>query len=353
MQQPPPRKIIHIDMDAFYAAIEQRDRPELRGKPLVVGGSPHERGVVATCSYEARKYGIHSAMPSAQALKRCPDVIFIKPRFDVYREVSRQILDVFSGYTDLVEPLSLDEAYLDVTAAGGSATRIARAVKDDIHRVTALTASAGVSYNKFLAKIASDVDKPDGLFVITPQEGERFVESLPVRKLHGVGRVTEERMKRLGIKTGADLKRHSLDELVRTFGKVGRYYYYAARGVDDRPVEPDRVRKSVGSETTFVEDLHDPEDVFRHLGERANRVFEILVGKELSGRTITVKVKFADFTLVTRSRTLDHALTDRREMLSLLPELVEKSGATKRPVRLLGVAVSNLCPFVHQQIDLL
>ena len=355
MQQP-PRKIIHVDMDAFYAAIEQRDRPELAGKPLVVGGSPAARGVVAACSYEARKYGIHSAMPSAQALKRCPSVIFIKPRFDVYRAVSGQILEVFRAYTDLIEPLSLDEAYLDVTAAGGPATRIARAIKDDVRRATALTASAGVSYNKFLAKIASDVDKPDGLFVITPAQGERFVADLPVRKFHGVGRVTEEKMKALGIETGADLRRRSLDELVRTFGKVGRYYYHAARGVDDRPVEPDRVRKSVGSETTFVEDLHSPEDVFRHLKERATRVSEILVEKELTGRTVTVKVKFADFTLVTRSRTLDHALTGRREILSLLPELVEKTGAVARPVRLLGVSVSNLCPSgsdVYRQLDLL
>lgn len=355
-QPPSLRKIIHVDMDAFYAAIEQRDRPELVGKPLVVGGSPDKRGVVATCSYEAREYGIHSAMPSAQALKRCPGVIFIKPRFDVYRAVSRQILDVFHAYTDLIEPLSLDEAYLDVTAAGGSATRIARAIKDDVRRATGLTASAGVSYNKFLAKIASDMDKPDGLFVITPQQGERFVESLPVRKFHGVGRVTEEKMKALGIETGADLKRRTLDELLREFGKVGRYYYHAARGVDHRPVEPDRVRKSVGSETTFVEDLRDPEAIFRHLRERANRVSEILVEKELTGRTVTVKVKFADFTLVTRSRTLDHALTGRREMLSLLPELVEKTGAAKQPVRLLGVAVSNLCPSGgdgFRQLDLL
>ena len=211
-----PRKIIHIDMDAFYAAIEQRDRPELAGKPLVVGGSPHERGVVATCSYEARKYGIHSAMSSAQALKRCPDVIFVKPRFDVYRTVSGRIHEIFAGYTDLVEPLSLDEAYLDVTGADGrcSATRTARAIKDEIRRSTDLTGSAGVSYNKFLAKIASDMDKPDGLFVITPQEGKRFVESLPMRKFHGVGRVTEQKMKELGINTGADLRRWSLEKLV-------------------------------------------------------------------------------------------------------------------------------------------
>ena len=352
------RKIIHIDMDAFYAAIEQRDRPELMGKPLVVGGSPHSRGVVATCSYEARQYGIHSAMASAQALKRCPEVIFIKPRFDTYRAVSQEIREIFCSYTELVEPLSLDEAYLDVTDAGEerSATRIACAIKDDILRRTGLTGSAGVSYNKFLAKIASDMDKPDGLFVVTPQEGEDFVEGLPMRKFHGVGRVTEQKMKTLGIETGADLKRWSLEKLVEIFGKVGHYYYHAARGLDHRPVEPGRVRKSVGAETTFVEDLHKPEEMLEHLRERACRVSEILVNKELTGRTVTVKVKFSDFSLVTRSRTLDHALLGRNEMLSLLPELLEKAGVRRHSVRLLGVSVSNLCPSGsddRRQLDLL
>ncbi len=356
MRQSPPRKIIHLDMDAFYAAIEQRDRPELAGKPLVVGGSPHGRGVVATCSYEARKYGIHSAMPSAQALQRCPGVIFVKPRFDVYRAVSRQLHEIFGNYTGLIEPLSLDEAYLDVTGARHPATRVARAIKDDVRRRTGLTGSAGVSYNKFLAKIASDVDKPDGLFVITPQQGERFVETLPIRKFHGVGRVTEQKMKALGVATGADLKRHPLAELVEVFGKVGKYYYHAARGVDGRPVEPGRVRKSVGSETTFVEDLHQPGDLLSQLRERALRVSEMLVEKELTGRTVTVKAKFADFSLVTRSHTLDHALSGRNEMLSLLPGLLEKTGAMQRPVRLLGVSVSNLCPSggaARRQLDLL
>ena len=357
-QMTPVRKIIHIDMDAFYAAIEQRDRPELVGKSIVVGGSPRSRGVVATCSYEARRYGIHSAMPSAQALKRCPDVIFIKPRFDVYRAVARQIHEVFSRHTDLIEPLSLDEAYLDVTesAAGEPATRIACKIKKDIHRATGLTASAGVSYNKFLAKIASDMDKPDGLFVVTPQQGRRFVERLPLRKFHGVGKVTAQKMKELGIETGADLRRRSLQELVAVFGKVGSYYYDAARGIDHRPVESSRERKSVGSEVTFVEDLRRPEEMLSHLRERAQRVSEILVEKELTGRTVTVKVKFSDFSLVTRRRTLDHTLYGRNEMLSLLPELLEKTGAPGRPVRLLGVAVSNLYPSGRaplRQLDLL
>ena len=359
MQQSPTRKIIHIDMDAFYAAIEQRDHPELAGKPLVVGGSPHRRGVVATCSYEARKYGIHSAMPSAQALKRCPKVIFVKPRFDVYRFVSQQIHKIFCTYTHLIEPLSLDEAYLDVTDANDqnlSAAHIANSIKNDIRRITQLTASAGVSYNKFLAKIASDMDKPDGLFVIKPQEGEGFVANLLVRQIHGVGGVTEKKMNALGIKTGADLKPWPAEKLVEVFGKIGTYYYNVARGIDDRAVESDRVRKSVGSETTFSEDLCSAQEMLNQLRNRACRVSELLVQKELSGRTVTVKAKFSDFTLVTRSCTLNHALSGRNEMLSLLPELLEKTGAMERAVRLLGVSVSNLCSSgggSRRQLDLL
>ena len=348
------RKIIHVDMDAFYAAIEQRDHPELAGRPIVVGGSPHARGVVATCSYEARKYGIHSAMPSSQALRRCPDVIFVKPRFDIYRAVSRRIHESFRRYTELIEPLSLDEAYLDVTTAGRPATEVARAIKSDIRLNTGLTGSAGVSYNKFLAKIASDMDKPDGLFVITPQEGERFVETLSIRRFHGVGRATEQKMNALGIETGADLKRWTRESLAGTFGKVSEYYYHAARGIDNRPVEPCRVRKSIGSETTYTEDLHNMEEMLDQLRDRAERVSELLVQKELTGHTVTVKVKFSDFTLVTRSRTLDHALSGRNEMLSLLPDLLEKTGAGGRPVRLLGVSVSNLRPSgASRQLNLL
>ena len=337
--------------------LNSADYPELAGHPLVVGGSPHGRGVVATCSYEARKYGIHSAMPSAHALQRCPDVIFVKPRFATYRAVAAQILSIFRGYTDQVEPLSLDEAYLDVTgtSTGHSATAIARAIKDDIRRATGLTGSAGVSYNKFLAKIASDVDKPDGLFVIPPHRGEHFVASLPVRKFHGIGRVTEEKMQALGIMTGADLRRLSLSRLTGIFGKAGEYYYWAARGVDNRLVQPDRVRKSVGSETTFAEDLRDPGELLIQLRRRAAKVAEILVAKELTGHTVTVKVKFADFTQVTRSCTLAHALSGRREMLSLLPGLLEQTGAGRRPVRLLGVTVSRLRPSggaAGRQLDL-
>ena len=355
----PARKIIHIDMDAFFAAIEQRDAPRFAGKPLVVGGSPSKRGVVAACSYAAREYGIHSAMSSARALRLCPEVVFIKPRFDVYRDVSRQLHEIFRNHTDLIEPLSLDEAYLDVTAIAGksgSATQIARAIKRDILHKTALTASAGVSYNKFLAKIASDMDKPDGLFVIAPWQGPRFVENLPVRRFHGVGRVTAQKMRELGIETGSDLKRWPLEKLLKHFGKVGHYYYYAAHGTDNRPVRKDRVRKSVGSETTFAQDLHSLREILGQLKERAVRVAEILVNKELTGRTVTIKVRFSDFTLVTRSCTLDHTLHSRNEMLSLLPGLLRKTNAPGQGVRLLGVAVSGLCPSrhgTHRQLDLL
>lgn len=349
------RKIIHVDMDAFYAAIEQRDHPEWAGKPLVVGGSPHSRGVVAACSYEARKYGIHSALPAARARKLCPDAIFVRPRFAAYRVVAAQLLAIFRKYTALVEPLSLDEAYLDVTGTGGGrrATEVARAIKADIRHVTGLTASAGVSYNKFLAKLASDVDKPDGLYVIPPPTGAHFVANLPVRKFHGIGSVTAERMKALGVTTGAELRRLSRQQLTAVFGKVGEYYYQAARGVDERPVRPDRVRKSVGAETTFAEDLRDPADMLKELRLRAVKVAEILVAKELTGSTVTVKLKFADFTLVTRSCTLGHPLSGRRELLALLPGLLAKTGAGRRPVRLLGVTVSSLRPSgTARQLDL-
>ena len=359
MDSSPVRKIIHIDMDAFFAAIEQRDNLRFADMPLVVGGSPSKRGVVAACSYAARKYGIHSAMPSVRAVRLCPEVIFIKPRFDVYRSVSRQLHEIFRRYTDLVEPLSLDEAYLDVTSvtgSSGSATQVAQTIKRDILGKTGLTASAGVSYNKFLAKIASDMNKPDGLFVITPQRGARFVETLPVHRFHGVGRVTAQKMRGLGIETGADLKRWPLEKLIGHFGKVGYYYYDAARGRDERPVRNDRVRKSVGSETTFVENLHSLQEMLGQLNEHATRVAEILASKELTGRTLTVKVRFSDFTLVTRSCTLNHTLHSRNEMLSLLPELLKKTNVPGRGVRLLGVSVSGLCPSrhnTHQQLDLL
>jgi len=254
------RKIIHIDMDAFYAAVEQRDFPELRGKPVVVGGAPDSRGVVATCSYEARVFGIRSAMPASQAYRLCPEAVFVRPRFEAYRAVSAEIRAIFQEFTERVEAISLDEAYLDVTASPllqGSATRIAQAIKQRIMESTRLTASAGVSYNKFLAKIASDRDKPDGLCLILPEQGREIIAGLPIGGFHGIGKATEAKMKALGIHCGRDLECLSIATLVQQFGKVGEHYYRIARGIDERPVIPNRPRKSWGAETTFPVDLSD------------------------------------------------------------------------------------------------
>ena len=340
------RRIIHFDMDAFFAAVEQRDFPRYAGKPLIVGGSPNKRGVVATCSYEARRYGVHSAMSSARAARLCPSAIFVKPRFEVYRRVSAHIRAIFLECTDLVEMPSLDEAYLDVSESAADVTAavaVAREIKRRIARATRLTASAGVSCNKFIAKIASDMDKPDGCYVVPAEHVERFVENLPVAKFHGVGKVTRARMKRLGIATGADLKRRPLDELVSIFGSAGYYYYDAARGLDERPVVAERARKSVGAETTFENDLRAAHEIAREVRRRALEVARILQARGLSGYTVTLKVKYADFVQITRSRTLDHPLTGLREMLRLLSGLLQKTEAGARPVRLLGVTVSNLC----------
>lgn len=339
------RKIIHIDMDAFYASVEQRDYPEYRGRPLIVGGSPEKRGVVATCSYEARKFGIHSAMPAAHAYRLCPDGIFIRPRFGVYREVSKQVQAVFRRYTRIIEPLSLDEAYLDVSSIRnfrGSATLIARDIKRAIHAETGLTASAGVSYNKFLAKIASDMDKPDGLFIVTPESGPELVAGLSVSKFFGVGKVTEKKMQSLGIHTGADLRQWTLEDLQDTFGKSAHYYYNAARGLDEREVISRRVRKSIGSETTFDRDLDDVAEMLEHLRNRATDVGRELAAKHLTGRTLTVKVKFDNFQQVTRSTSRETGFTTLREIKALLPELLAATEAGERRVRLLGVTVSNL-----------
>ena len=341
------RKIIHIDMDAFYASVEQRDNPGYRGRPVIVGGAPQRRGVVAACSYEARKFGIHSAMPSARAAKLCPQVIFIKPRFDVYRRISEQIRSIFREYTDLVEPLSLDEAYLDVSDCKlyqGSATRIARELKTKIKAATGLTASAGVSYNKFLAKISSDMDKPDGLYVVTPDAGEAFVESLPIGRFFGVGKATEARMNALNITTGVDLKSLSLEQLRRHFGKTGDFYYHIARGIDMRPVSNRRERKSISSETTFMEDLSDRQVMLKSLDALANDTIQTLIEKQLSARTLTIKVKYADFRQVTRSKTLPEPFVAAVPIRPVLAELLAKTDAGKRRVRLLGVGVSNLQP---------
>ncbi|MDR0249763.1 MAG: DNA polymerase IV [Burkholderiales bacterium] len=348
MSNSPQRKIIHIDMDAFYAAVEVRDCPALAGKPVVVGGAPNSRGVVATANYEARRYGIHSAMPASQAYRLCPFAEFIKPRFEVYLAVSREVMAILHRYSECVEPLSLDEAYLDVSAnAGdtaahqGSATRIARAIKADIVREVRLTASAGVSYNKFLAKLASGMNKPDGLTVIRPQEGAAFVRHLPVGDFYGIGKATEAKMKKLGIHTGADLLRWSQDALVAHFGKAGYWYASLARGEDPRPVRAHRERKSLGNEITFALDVTDIDllcdELFRQLEELMCRLERC----GWQATTVTVKVKYGDFEQVTRSWTHRQPL-DRARAKESICELLARTEAGTRPVRLIGVTLSGL-----------
>ncbi len=337
------RKIIHIDMDAFYASIEQRDFPEYRGKPLAVGYSG-DRGVVAAASYEARRYGVRSAMPSKTALKKCPHLLFVKARFDVYRSVSRQIMEIFLDYTDLVEPLSLDEAYLDVTTNHKqmpSATLIAKEIKKRIKEETGLTASAGVSVNKFLAKIASDYDKPDGLFVILEQEAESFLDKLPIEQFYGVGKVTAEKMHRLGIHFGKDLKRFSEEDLLRIFGKAGHIYYQNARGLDERRVTPDHIRKSLGAENTFLADLTDRKEIEKEMDEIAETVWQRVTDKSFYGRTITVKIKFSDFEQITRSRTLLQFITRYSTLRQIASELVEQVQDISKGIRLIGISISN------------
>ena len=341
------RKIIHIDMDAFYASVEQRDDPSLRGKPIVVGGSPDGRGVVAAASYEARRFGIHSAMASSRARRLCPQLIFVRPRFEAYKAESRKLHEVFRRYTELIEPLSLDEAYLDVSACPqerGSATLIARRIKREIKEETGLTASAGVSYNKFLAKLASDMDKPDGLYLITPDQGEGFIAELPVGKFHGVGPATEARMHALGIRTGADLRERSLDELNAAFGHRGPFYYAIARGIDERPVRASRERKSFGCETTFERDLRDLEALTSELRPLAEDVVDTLHRRGYTATTWTVKVKYHDFQQVTRSHTSDSPVRELEPLLPLLRMLLERTEAGRVPVRLLGVTASGLEP---------
>jgi DNA polymerase IV len=338
------RKIIHIDMDAFYASVEQRDNPELRGKPVAVGGS-RERGVVAAASYEARTFGVHSAMPSITARRKCPDLIFVKPRFDAYKTISLQIRDIFAEYTPIIEPLSLDEAYLDVTEnlkGIPSATQIAEDIRARIHAETELTASAGVSYNKFLAKLASDHRKPDGLFVITPKMGPSFVEKLPVRKFHGIGPATAKKMAGLGIETGIDLRGHTEEFLQHHFRKAGSYYYWAARGIDERPVRADWTRKSVGAENTFSADLLTYEAARDALREIASKVWGYCEGSGIRGRTVTLKVKFASFQVITRSRTGQIQVTTRGELEEISNALLEPLFPTAKGIRLLGISLSSL-----------
>jgi DNA polymerase-4 len=337
------RKIIHVDMDAFYASVEQRDDPSLRGKPLAVGGGV--RGVVAAASYEARKFGIRSAMPAVTAKRRCPELIFVKPRFDAYREVSNQIRAIFREYTPHVEPLSLDEAYLDVTEdlkGIGVATAIAQEIRERIRAETGLTASAGVSYNKFIAKLASDQNKPDGICVVTPAKGEAFVAALPVKRFHGIGPKTAEKMSRLGIETGADLKARSLEFLAAHFGSSAHYYHDLARGICHRQVKADRPYKSVSAEDTFLTDLSDPEALLSEMERIGRHVWARIASKELAGRTVVLKVKYGDFQIVTRSRSLDRPVSGADEFVGLGRTLLEGLLPVVKPVRLLGLGLANL-----------
>ena len=338
------RKIIHIDLDAFFASVEQRDNPALRGLPVAVGGS-RERGVVAAASYEARAFGVCSAMPSVTARRKCPDLIFVKTRFEAYKEISHQMRAIFADYTPVIEPLSLDEAYLDVTEnlkGMASATRIAEEIRARIYAETKLTASAGVSYNKFLAKLASDHRKPDGLFVIRPEVGRAFVETLSVRKFHGVGPATAAKMNSLGIATGLDLRARSLAYLQERFGKSGSYYFGIARGIDDRPVRPDRIRKSVGAENTFFEDLFTFEAARDALTPIMEKVWRHCESAGRHGRTVTLKVKFADFQQITRSRTCAAPIGTHAQLERQSVELLEQIFPVARGIRLLGVTVSAL-----------
>jgi DNA polymerase-4 len=339
------RKIIHIDMDAYYASVEQRNNPGLRGKPVIVGGDPKSRGVVASCSYEARKYGIHSAMSSSKAFRLCPHAVFISGNFDEYIAVSKQIRNIFHDYTDIVEPLSLDEAYLDVTENNincASATFIAQKIRKRIFQETGLTASAGVSFNKFLAKVASDYRKPDGITVITPDIADSFIDSLPIGKFYGIGKVTEQKMIDLGIKTGADLKQIPRDNLIKLFGKAGGYFYAIAHGLDDRPVEPNYTRKSIGKEITLESDIDDRERMTSVLKSLSLRVAEYLEENQTKGKTITLKVKYADFTSITRSITIGGPVDDADIILMHAENLLGKTEAGIKKVRLLGISISNL-----------
>ena len=357
----PMRKIIHIDMDAFFAAVEQRDFPQYRNKPLIVGGQPNSRGVVSTCSYEARRYGVHSAMPSSHAFRLCPQAIFVSPRFDAYQEASNAIRKIFSQYTSVIEPLSLDEAYLDVSDISlckGSATLMAQEIKSKIKQQTQLTASAGVSYNKFLAKMASDMDKPEGLYLITPEQGAEFAANLAVRKFQGIGQATYQKMQALGIETGRDLQQYSLSLLRQHFGKTGEYYYNICRGIDLRPVNSQRVSQSIGVENTFAEDIQNLDEIVSQLWQLLKQALERLSEKKLNAHTLTIKIKYHNFVQITRSRTVSCSLLTASDevLLSLLVSLLKNTEVGWRKVRLLGVSLSSLeKPSVlvnYRQLDL-
>ncbi|MEQ8713277.1 MAG: DNA polymerase IV [Cyclobacteriaceae bacterium] len=337
------RKIIHVDMDAFYASVEQRDNPSLRGKPLAVGGSS-DRGVVAAASYEARKYGVRSAMASSEAARRCKDLIFVRPRFDAYKKASDKIRSIFEDYTDLVEPLSLDEAYLDVThnkVGIPSATLIAKEIKERIKSEVNLTASAGISINKFLAKTASDLDKPDGLSIILPEEAEAFVEKLPIHRFHGIGKVTAEKLKKMGVFTGKDLKMLTIVRLKSTFGKSGQYYFDIARAKDNRQVNPNRERKSIGAENTFSKDLFREADIREALDEIFNEVYRRIQKSKVKARTLTIKYKYHDFEVHTKSQSSTDMMESKEDFWDCYNTLFPQVSWEDKPIRLLGITVSN------------
>lgn len=338
------RKIIHVDMDAFFAAVEQRDFPEYRNKPIAVGGST-EGGVVTSASYEARKFGIHAAMPAFMALRRCPHLIFAKGRFDAYREASDQIRDIFVQYTDQVQCGSIDEAYLDVTTNRfgiASGTIITKRIKQEIKEVTGLTASAGVSYCKFLAKIGSDFDKPDGLTVIPPERAEEFLEKLPIGKFRGFGKVTAERLRGLGIHTGWDLKQLDQYRMIKILGKAGPYYYRIVRGIDRGQVKTHHIRKSVGSERTFRNHLTNEDEMITKLSKIAEGIMKRMDKAEAMGSTVTLRIKYNDFTRKTRSKTLNHYIRSENELMDITAELLKSRSRKKCPIRLLGISISNL-----------
>jgi len=340
------RKIVHVDMDAFFASVEQRDFPELRGKPLVVGGNRQHRGVVAAASYEARRFGIHSAMSMGEALRRCPNLERRPHRMNVYREVSRQVRDIFSRYTDLVEPLSIDEAFLDFTEVSVerrmTATRLAHQLRKEIREETGLTASAGVAPNKFLAKIASDLNKPNGLTVIQPHEVDSFLSSLPVKKVWGIGPATAKRLRRMGIATIGELRGLDLEELTAEFGKSGLHYYRLSRGIDERPVEERGQAKSLSTETTFSQDIRDPLELRRHIEQQSLELAGRLERAGLLGATVTLKLRYSDFETVTRSRTASGACREKAQIEASALELLEKTDYRERAVRLLGLGMSAL-----------
>ncbi|MFH4965976.1 DNA polymerase IV [Gaetbulibacter sp. M235] len=340
---PPIRKIIHVDMDAFYASVEQMDHPELKGKPIAVGGS-EKRGVVSAASYEARKFGVKSAMSGVQAKRNCPELIFVRPRFERYHEISKKIRAIFYDYTDLVEPLSLDEAYLDVTQnkkGNPSASLIAKEIRERIFNEVGLTASAGISINKFIAKVASDYNKPNGQKTVNPEEVIEFLEQLDIRKFYGVGKVTAEKMYQLGIFTGKDLKLKTIDYLDDHFGKSGRYYYYVVRGIHNSEVKPNRIRKSLAAEHTFNENLSSEIFMLEKLERIASEVSQRLTKSKVAGKTVTLKIKYSDFTLQTRSKTLHYFINDKSLILDTAKDLLYQEKLSNS-VRLLGISMSNL-----------